>query len=123
MVELYQIEDLLECFEEKINTKFQHLIENFEERINIRLEKLKNQMEIITKKIKDYNIKEFNDLISYEYQGKIFLHHCIREKLTNCNIEIYDYNIEKQIIFLHGKMSEHEFLSKNIIPERFIQYN
>lgn len=106
MAELYQIENLIDSFEKKINSK---------------LERLENHLEIILKKIKDDNTKEFNSLL-IKYREKIGLNLDIIYTLNNFSIDIDKIDTEKQTIFLCGSISLQDFLTKNIIPERFVCY-
>lgn len=106
MAELYQIENLIDSFEKKINS---------------RLLRLENHLEIILKKIKDDNTKEFNNLL-VKCRGNVVLNLNIIHALNNFSIDIDKIDIEKQIIFLSGSMPLQDFLTKNIIPERFVHY-
>lgn len=108
MTELYQIESLLEDFEKRINNK---------------LEKLEYKIDIILKKIKDDDKEVFETfLLGYRYDCDIVLQHNIREKLKSNNIDTIKVDKQKQIIYLTGSMVKADFLAKNIIPERFVDY-
>lgn len=106
MAKLYQIENLIDGFEKKMNR---------------RLKRLENHLKIILKKIKDDNTKEFNSLLA-KYREKIGLNLYIIYALNNFSIDIDKIDTENQTIFLSGPIPLQDFLTKNIIPERFVHY-
>lgn len=107
MIESYELEGFLEEFEKRMNNKFQ---------------RLQDQLDIISKKVKDENIKEFDNLIEYHYGSKIILQNYIIDSLNEFSIDIIKVDIKNQIIFLSGPISESDFLAKNILQSRFVNY-
>lgn len=69
--------------------------------MNNKFQQLQNQLEIILKKVKYDNTKEFNSIIQIQYNKEILLTHSIRERLKQFGVDVIKIDTQKQMIFLY----------------------